>query len=431
MAEFYFSLFLIISLCLLGWGLMRLERAYQYPFFMGATFLIFIVPQAFALINNQGEVSDRALARVFLMACLCAAMCWVGYQFTPDSKLITKLNIEIDEQKLLQAGVALMVIGHFFNFLLSRITIETSFNGNWSGRATIYVFFTKVLYIAFAIFLRQTLKTPKLKYILCTLITAYPILSSILISGRRQNTITFVLIIGISLWFVKRFTVPRLVLLILAFSGIYLLPTLGRLRGDFWGHVATNQWDTVISTSQESMDTLMQGKVLELKNAALSMDASVATGRYGYGTGYWDNLVFQYFPGQIFGHGLKRALQFNWGAKHYLRYLYNYNVQTGTTFTGIGDSFVEFDYFGCLVFALMAFLFKTLWISSNYQKSTYSILLYIGLISPAMVGITHGTGRFIQEAVFQFVFVSLAIYYARVKPRRIPYYRRTQLNERF
>ena len=145
------------------------------------------------------------------------------------------------------------------------------------------------------------------------------------------------------------------------------------------------------------------------------MDASVTTGRYGYGTGYWDNLVFQYFPGQIFGYGLKKALQFNWGASHYLRYLYHYNVHNGTTFTGIGDAFVEFDYFGCLVFALIAFIFKNLWISANYQKSIFSSLLYIGLISPAMVGITHGTGRFLQEGVFQFIFVSLVVYYSREK----------------
>ena len=420
MHHFYLSLFIIICFGLLGWGMIRLERVYQYPFFMGATFVSFILPQAFALSNNPGVVSDRALARVLLMACLCAAMCWMGYQFTPDSKLLTRLNIEIDERKLFKAGIALMIVGLFFQFLLSRTDIETAANSNWTGSATIYVFFTKVLYIAFAIFLRQTLKDPKPKYLLYTLITAYPILNSIFIYGRRQPTIAFVIIIGVSLWFIKRLTIPRFVILILTLLGMYLIPTLGQLRGDLYVNITNNQWDTVISTSQDSMSQLIQGEILELRNAALSMDASVLTGRHGYGTGYWDNLVFQYFPGQIFGYGLKKALQFNWGTNHYLRYLYNYDVHPGTTFTGIGDTFIEFDYFGCLVFAFIAFLFRTLWISSNYQKSIYSTLLYICLISPAMVGITHGTGRFLQEAVFQFIFISLTIYYSRVKHRTYP-----------
>ena len=420
MHHFYLSLFIIICFGLLGWGMIRLERVYQYPFFMGATFVSFILPQAFALSNNPGVVSDRALARVLLMACLCAAMCWMGYQFTPDSKLLTRLNIEIDERKLFKAGIALMIVGLFFQFLLSGTEIETAANSNWTGSATIYVFFAKVLYIAFAIFLRQTLKDPKLKYLLYTLITAYPILNSIFISGRRQPTIAFVIIIGVSLWFIKRLTIPRFVILILTLLGMYLIPTLGQLRGDLYVNITNNQWDTVISTSQDSMSQLIQGEILELRNAALSMDASVLTGRHGYGTGYWDNLVFQYFPGQIFGYGLKKALQFNWGTNHYLRYLYNYDVHPGTTFTGIGDTFIEFDYFGCLVFAFIAFLFRTLWISSNYQKSIYSTLLYICLISPAMVGITHGTGRFLQEAVFQFIFISLTIYYSRVKHRTYP-----------
>lgn len=415
MQHFYLYLFIIICFGLLGWGMIRLERMYQYPFFMGATFVAFIVPQAFALSNNPGEVSDRALARVLLMACLCAAMCWIGYQFSPDSRLLAKLNVDIDERKLFKAGVALMIFGYICNFLISGTQIEKAANSNWTGAATIYLFFSKVIYIAFAIFIFQALKKPKTQTIIYVAISAYPILQSILTAGRRQPTITFLLIIGVSLWFVKRFTIPRFVILALAFLGMYLLPALGYLRGDFWGHIATNQWDIVISTSQETMDKLMQGEILELKNAALSMDASVNTGRYGYGTGYWDNVVFQYFPGQIFGHGLKNALQFNWGTKHYLKYLYNYNIHPGTTFTGIGDTFVEFDYFGCLFFALMAYLFKNLWISSNYQKSNFSRLLYISLLSPAMVGVTHGTGRFLQEAIFQFIFVSLVIYYSRVK----------------
>ena len=417
MHHFYLSLFIIVCFGLLGWGMMRLERVYQYPFFMGATFVSFIVPQAFALSNNPESISEQALARVFLMACLCAAMCWMGYQFSPDRKVLTRLNIEIDERKLFKAGIALMIVGLFFQFLLSRTEIQTAANSNWTGAATIYVFFTKVLYIAFAIFLRKTLQDPKPKYLLYTIISAYPILNSIIISGRRQPTIGFLVIIGVLFWFVKRLTVPRFIILSFSLLAIYLIPLLGNLRGRFWGQVATNQWDKLVSTSQDSLDVIMQGKILELRNAALSMDASVMTGRHGYGTGYWDNLVFQYFPGQIFGHGLKKALQFNWGTNHYLKYLYNYDVHPGTTFTGIGDSFIEFDYFGCLVFALIAFLFKTLWISSNYQKSTYSTLLYICLISPAMVGITHGTGRFLQEAVFQFIFISLAIYYSRVKHR--------------
>ncbi|MDJ0688939.1 MAG: hypothetical protein QNJ41_10545 [Xenococcaceae cyanobacterium MO_188.B32] len=415
MHHFYLYLFVIICFGLLGWGMMRLERIYQYPFFMGATFISFIVPQAFSLTNNPGVVSDRALERVFLMACLCAAMCWIGYQFSPDPKLLKKLNIEIDDRKLFKAGVALMIFGHFFNFLLSRTNIETAANGNWTGRATIYVFFAKVLYIAFAIFLRQTLKDFKLKYIFCTLITAYPLLSSILISGRRQSTIAFVVIIGVLFWFVKRFTVPRFIILAFSLLGIYFIRLLGSMRGNLWGHIATNKWEQIMSTSQDSMEVLLQGKILELRNAALLMDASVMTGRHGYGTGYWDNIVFQYFPGQIFGHGLKKALQFNWGTNHYLKYLYHYTIHPGTTFTGIGDSFVEFDYFGCLVFALIAFLFKTLWFSSNYYKSTLGTLLYAALITPAMVAITHGTGRFIQEGIFQVGVLGLVTLFARKK----------------
>ena len=262
----------------------------------------------------------------------------------------------------------------------------------------------------------QALQKATLRNIFFTILAAIPAIMPIILAGRRQPTMTVCVIVGLTVWFAKRFVPPKIFFLLLIVIGIFIIPLFGQLRGETWNLAAQRDWETLMSSSEASLESVMEGEILELRNAAMIMDASASAGRYGYGTGYWDSLVFQFVPGQIVGNDLKRSLQFRWGPdRSYLASLHNYYIHSGTTDTGIGDSFREFDYFGCLFFALMGILFRILWISANYHRSKFSMLLYIGLISPAMVAVTHGTGRFLQEAIFQLFFVSAAIYFARRK----------------
>jgi hypothetical protein len=416
MDEIYKYLLFIICIGLLGWGVIRIERIYQYPFFMGIMFTSFILPQAFSLISNPGEISQTALENVLLMSCLCAVACWIGYASKPNRKWLAKLNVITDERKLFQAGIALMLQGLFFNFLLSRTTIQTSasMGNNWTGPATIYLFLGQVINIAFGLFLLRFLKHPKLTNLIYVLISGWPLLSSVL-GGRRQPTMTFVIIIGFSLWLVYRCLPPRILIISAIFIAIFIIPVLGELRGGFWDLLLSGNWTEVLSLVQKTFAQQQKGEILELRNAAVFIDATKTTGMYGYGSGWWDSIVFQYVPGQIVGYEFKNSLQFNLITPETLENLYGYKIPTGSTPTGIGDSFKEFGYLGCLIFALMGYIFKHLWISAVYQKSTFSMILYMGLVSPAMVGLTHGIGRFLQESIFQFIFLSLVGYYSKVK----------------
>lgn len=415
MPQIYCNLLIIICIALLGWGVIRVERIYQYPFFMGIMFVSFILPQVFSLLNKPGPVTNEALERLLFMSCLCAVACWVGYKFKPNKRWLSKLNIIIDERKLFRAGVALMVQGLFFNFLLSRTTIQTSaINGNWTGPATIFLFFAQVINIAFAIFFLQTLKRPSTISIICTVISSLPIISIVLV-GRRQVTMTLIIIIGLSLYLVRRYIPPRWIVVAGLLSTTFLIPLFGELRGGFWNLVFSGNWQELLYLAQKAFNSQQKGEILELRNAALLIDAVVQTDIYGFGTGWWDAIVFQYVPGQIVGYDLKESLQFKVLDFDLLSTLYGYRLPIGTTITGIGDSFMEFGYWGCLCFLLIGYVFKHLWISSFYMKSTISKLLYMGLVSPAMLALTHGIGRFCQEAIFQVFFVSLVAYYSQVK----------------
>lgn len=416
MAEIYLDLLIGICIAIVGWSLIRLERIYQYPFFMASIFISFILPQAVTLVNKSfgSVVSQAALERVLLYSCMCAAMCWVGYQYKPKRKLLAKLDIPLDESKLLQAGILLLVIGHLCFFLISRITIQTAANGSWTGPATILFLFGSVVYIALPVFLLKALKRPNFINITLTLIAAWPIVLLVL-GGRRQTTVTLLVAIGLSLFLVRRYIPPRGLLVAGVISGAYLIPVIGLLRGKFWTLFFNGDWQTILSASQQGLESIEKGDILELRNAALMMDAAEKLDKYSYGTGLWDSIIFQFVPGQIVGFDVKASLQFNLGTLNDLQEVYGYKVHPGTTPTGMGDSFVDFSYFGCLTFVLMGLLFKTLWVSSVYRGSVVSSLLYIALIDSAMLGVTHGIGRFCQELIFKTGVIFLITYFCRKK----------------
>ena len=419
MSETFLFLFIGICAAIVAWSLIRVERVYQYPFFMTAIFLSFILPQAIALVNIRSFdplVSEGALQRVLLYSCMCAGMCWLGYQFKPNTKWLDKLDIAIDERKLFISGFLLLTIGSVCYFSLFVIDIEIAANGTWTGIATILVFFANLLSIAFPIFLVKSLT--KLSLINTTLasLSALPILIAILIFGRRQPTVTFLIIIGLSFFIVKRFILPRWLLVLSVALACFIIPVLGNLRGGFWDLLFSGDWQSILSSSQQGLEQVTEGKILELRNAALMIDYSERLNKFGYGAGFWDSLVWQFVPGQIVGFGVKQSFQFNIGTNYDdLLNLYGFTAHNGTTPTGIGDSFTEFSYFGCTLFALIGYLFKTLWVSTVYRGSLIGGLLYMSLISPAMVGITHGIGRFIQEFFFQAGTLLLVSYFCKKK----------------
>ena len=426
MVEIYRNLLVIVCLGLLGWGLIRIERIYQYPFFMGVIFISFLVPQAFALVDNPGKLDQESLERVLLMSSLCAASCWVGYQGKPNLKWLTKLQVDYDEKRLFQSAIFLTCIGYFCDFLIQTDTVTKSVataGGGWTGPSTIYIFFGQVIYIAFSIFLLEMLKKPSIQNIIFTLLAGWIPLQTVL-AGRRQPTMTFAIIIGLSFWLIRRYVPPRWLIILAIFLVTILIPAIGAMREGLWDALFSGQWQTILSTTEKAINSQQKGSILELRNAAFLIAATVHLNLYGFGAGWWDALIQILVPGQILGFGFKQSLQFNLLSNSnnsilvnpysgILYDLYGYSWHPGTTPTGIGDSFAEFGYLGCLAFALIGYFFKNIWISACYYKSLFSSLLYISLISSAMVGLTHGIGRFLQEFIFRFGVIILLVFYSK------------------
>jgi hypothetical protein len=379
---------------------------------MGGIFVSFILPQAIALSNNPGPVSQQALERVLLMSCLCAAMCWLGYQLPPSHSFLKRLDIAVDSKKLFRGGIVFVLIGYACAFLISRLP-EATRNSNWTGIITIYGFFGSLIYPGFTIVLLSTLQRPSIAKIILTACAAAIPIQIILLHGRREATATFILTLGLSIYYFCRYVPPKWFALSLIVFALFAIP----LTGTYRGIAKTGNWSQLQELRPgENLQLLVEkGKTLELRNAALIMDAAVQTGQYGYGTGYWNDMIFRFAPAQIIGRNLKDALQIKL-TRYNLGNLYNYRIPKGTTPTGIADAFVQFDYFGCLFFLISAYLFKILWISAIYKNSMVSQFFYVSLVAPAMISVTHGTVRFIPDLLFRLIFLGSVVIYSRNKP---------------
>jgi hypothetical protein len=387
---------------------------------MGGIFVSFILPQAIALSNNPGPVSQQALERVLLMSCLCAAMCWLGYQLPPSPSFLKKLDISVDSKKLFRGGIFFVLIGYASAFLISQLPETAREESTLSGIITIYAFFGSLIYPGFTILLLSSLQRPNLAKIIITACAAALPLQTIILYGRREATATFILTIGLSLYYFRRYVPPRWLALTLIVIALVAIPLTGAYRGI----AKTGDWSELLELRPgENLKVLVEkGKTLELRNAALLMDAAVQTGQYGYGTDYWNSLVFRFVPAQLIGRDLKNVLQLKLSkSKQDLKDLYNYTAHTGTTTTGIGDSFVQFDYLGCLFFLILSYLFKSLWISAIYKNSTVSQIFYVSLVAPALLSVTHGTVRFFPDLLFRVIFIGAVIIYSRLTPLKIPF----------
>lgn len=412
MNETFLYLFAMSCGGLLLWGLREPSRVYQYPFLMGAIFTSFLLPQAIALFNNPGGIPQSAINQALFMGALCMLMAWAGYQVRPMRRLrfgqIHSLRIE----RFYSVGLVTGLVSLLSVYFMLQIPQEEIATG--TGPFTILAFFSGLAAISFPIFLTIALWKPKLGNVLLAFVAGYPLYSAAFLAGRRVSTASFFVILILVLYFRKRYVLPRSMALLGVVLVMFLIPVFAEMRQEFWFSLLKGEFSTVDWAG--ALDKVLLGDVLELRNAAAIIFSTSFTGDYGLGTGYWDALVFRYVPGQLVGYDIKESLQFNWTQNVWLSI--GYIPSSGSTVTGLGDTFMQFGYLGSLFYFLQGYLFKNIWWLAVNRQSPIAQLLYIGLIPVALVSVSHGSFWFVQGSLV-IVLVIIATYrYARIKAAR-------------
>ncbi len=411
MTNFYFWLFLGLMILPLVAVVWNPARIYEYPFFTAAIFAIFVFPQAVSLIRFPGAAPAHAVQSALLMTCLCLTACLLGYKLPIQPQVIARLSRGVNQQRLFHVGLIFVACGYWFGHLISAMDIEISQTGGWTGRATIYGFFQQLCYPGLAICLMTALRRPSLTSMLSALAAAVVPMQVILL-GRREPAAVLLVTLGLTIYFRRRSRPPRVLIPGIILAAMLAIPATATYRS----FQAERNWDAIrqIDFVGNFKQFLTDESILEFRNAAMLIEATSRSGDYAYGAGYWNHLVFRYVPAQILGEGFKESLMIRRSGEGQEREFatMDYTNPIGSTVTGMGDSFQQFGYWGCLFFAALAVFFRSLWQTALRPNALFAQLLYMQACTSAMRAVTHWTLDFLPGFLYSVLFLGAAMLYA-------------------
>lgn len=418
MSEIYFWILVGSLAATLSVVLYKPEKIYEYPYFMAATFAVFIVPQAFSLMRFPGGAKPVMITNVMLMSCLCFGGCWLGYlprAWRPVQKFFSS---PVDINRLFHGGLVFMAASFYFNHLISQMTDEEKGGSMWTGKVTIYGFFGDLIYPAFAIALTSALRKGDFFSWVITIMCGIGPIEAAIFAARREHFVQFILTLVLTLYYQKKIKPPRLLILGSIILAMLAIPATGSYRAI----ASEGDWERVhqIDLIGNFKDYFNQESILELRNAAFEIEAVRTSGAYEYGKGYSDQLVFRFVPAQIVGKAFKDSLMFHPSEERMFAELYRlgYVASNGSTTTGMADAFQQFGWFGFLFFAFIAIMYKSIYYATLQPDAMFAQLFYILICTSAMRAVTHQTIDFFPGVVYYGIFLGLLFLYARIPPGR-------------
>jgi hypothetical protein len=403
--------------------LQKPELIYYFPYIMSFGFSIFILPQVYVIYEKKPFFIDDTV-RLFLMTLLCWGMSFVGwYTYKPKSFVFKKSFLkDHNENKLSLVACLFVVLGIGFNFVTFQIFKTTEFEGQQAtGIVTILAFFAQLLFLGTGLCLALWFKNKK------TLVQVFAILGVLycfyigVLQGRRQQTLYALFVVGVPLFLSFQIKPSRLLVIASLVGAFLLIPSMDQYRrilkksddvSQFFSSVVSE-----IDYTKNLKDSYINSKSIELINAGYRINHAYRSGEYRTGLDYWNYLVFRFIPSQLLGKEFKQSLMvkgsiFSNPIK-YTKQGYNPNYVTGTTETGIGDAFAQFDYFGCLFFFFLGMFMKRMWFTLTETRSPIVQTFYSILLIDCLIALTHGTSFFLPSFFASFMFMYAASLYSR------------------
>src|SRR6476469_4141265 len=99
MSDFYLLLFILLCAWLIIHVIINPKLVYEYPYFMGCMFTIFLIPQAISLKLNACIAPAESVEITFLMCFLCLLMTVLGYSYGPSIIVTKHFDHDLDLKK--------------------------------------------------------------------------------------------------------------------------------------------------------------------------------------------------------------------------------------------------------------------------------------------------------------------------------------------
>ncbi len=377
-------LLFLVSLWLIGLGLVRRGGIYEVPFLTGAMFMGFILPQLPALAADPLQ-SASAVERMMLFSSACALMTGIGW-LAGQRPLKRGLHLVIDERRLLYLALFMSLAGAYFYFEVSRLPRDIRLETMPSGILVAYSFMQRPLTYGFAIAMLCIARRPSPMAWSIALFDLMLLGDRLLIGGRRGDSTEALLVVLIAFWFYRGWAAPR----VLALIGMLLAAVSLNSTADYRSIVREKEsmdWQQISKINViDNFKAVLEAGGPETRNAVERMDIVARSEAFDYGLFHWNTIVFNFVPAQIFGEAFKKSLQ----ADFHDQYGREYNPSLGSTETGMSDSFASLWYFGVLKFFAIAYVLARLYCTAR-QGWVVPQILYIFGITAAMLSVSHHT----------------------------------------
>lgn len=401
---------ILILVCgtLLAWGYQKPERMLHYPFLAGCVFAGFIFPQLLGLSLNFEQLPPHALDKTILMTILCAGACYIGHSINKTP--FQFFNWSFDYSRLLIVATTLSLSGAYFFFKISELAEETV--GLWTGIITIFVFLSSTLTIGLAIALTVHTFYPSRWSLAIIIFDAAFYLHRIVFLGRRRYTFEFIIMFGLALWFRFRKLPSRVVLVTVIILFTLWISSVGDYRTALIGEQTGGFQDVIKIDFVGNLQGIASEGGHDLTNAVYNIEAFDRRGNFDLGLRHWNGFIDYHVPGQFVGYDTKQNLMVsldNAALKEF-----NYRPKTGSTTTGISDSFLSFWYFGAIKFLIISYVMRSLFRAAS-RHSLVAIILLMLIYSGALESITHSTDRFFIAWFRIIAFLGPSLLFAREK----------------
>ncbi len=297
----------VLCLILLAWGLLGKGLIYRFPFLFTCSFATFALPQVIALDRNPSRLPPGALDSFVIVAILCLLAAWVGEHFAVRRSVESVRAFEdYDVQRLSYAALGMTLIGVGAVQVGGQFLSEeymANLGTQWSGPVIIVMFFVTVQKYGFVLSLLVFWHTRSMLTLWLVLFGIYGSAMVVLVSVRCAAAIDLFFILLLCPFFVKRWVIPNWLMLVVIILGAAANAAINDLRGGE-GATVIARWSTddQIGALLDSFDKPGH----EVTNGATYIWATEASGAYDYGFYHWRNIVFGYFPGQVFGYEVKK-----------------------------------------------------------------------------------------------------------------------------
>lgn len=419
MISVYLTCYLLTAISVVIAHLRHKAGYLHYPFWVALSFTGFALPQVISLARS-GAYPGESLEKYVVMASLCLGATHFGFicgsRATVGARLRTLFLRKTYVHRLRWLAFFYIVLGAVFLGCLYLSGVQFA-NQYWEGPPVIYIYFTGFMVYGFVVAADLYLQTGDTLDLALALFGATYLLLRAVIHGRRSSALLLVIILLGLLWFRRRKRVPVWSVFGVVAAGLVISASMHAYRSAVADRLEFSELAD-IAFIDTFIGSFREGQASEVTNACYVIEATDRTRLFDYGTYNWNAAVWAFVPRQLVGADFKQSLMLPFDVEGDIYHLFGHIKKTGSTLTGVADSYSAFSYAGCIKFFLIAFALGVLYVNAG-RGSTLAILLYVMLLPKGLTSFTHGTHEF-TNALIQFgLFVVPAIWLCSVRGRFI------------